>query len=58
MYSALGFAMEQGLDVVWWQLFEAVGRKASLAEVREWVEERASGSSANGFTRLRTGRGG
>lgn len=39
VYLALGFAMSQGLDVVWWQLFESLGRKPSLVEVREWVEE-------------------
>lgn len=58
VYIALGVAMEQSLDAVWWQLFEGVGRKVSLAEVREWVEERAPGSSAGESARSRAGRGG
>lgn len=58
VYSALGLAMEQGLDEVWWQLFEAVGRKSTLAEVRAWMEERSPGSSAVGFGRSRAGHDG
>ena len=37
MYSAFGFAIEQSLDVVWWQLFESAGRKTSLTDVRSWM---------------------
>ncbi|MGH3908906.1 MAG: hypothetical protein ACRDTE_32690 [Pseudonocardiaceae bacterium] len=33
--------MTQPLDVVWWRLFESVGRELSLEEVRDWIEERA-----------------
>ena len=40
VYGALDFAMRQGLDVVWWRLFESVGRSVSLEEVRGWMEER------------------
>ena len=38
VYVALDFAMRQGLDVVWWQLFESVGKHVSLEEVRVWME--------------------
>lgn len=34
------FAMDQSVDVVWWQLFTSMGRERSLAEVREWVTGR------------------
>ena len=33
--------MGQSLDVVWWRVFESVGRQWSLAEVRAWVAGRA-----------------
>ncbi len=42
VYSALGFAAEQNLDTVWWQLFEDVGKKSSLEQVRKWLEDRAA----------------
>jgi hypothetical protein len=29
--------MAQPMDVVWWQLFQSVGRDWSLAAVREWT---------------------
>lgn len=38
--GTLNLVMRQGLDVVWWQLFEKVGRQTSLEQVREWVTER------------------
>ncbi len=41
VYSTIGFAVEQNLDTVWWQLFEDAGRRSSLREVREWLEGRA-----------------
>lgn len=41
VYRALDLAMTQPLDVVWWRLFESVGRELSLEEVRDWIEERA-----------------
>ncbi|MGH3815818.1 MAG: hypothetical protein ACRDUV_25775 [Pseudonocardiaceae bacterium] len=41
VYSVLVFAVEQGLDAVWWQLSVDRGQKVTLAQVREWVEERA-----------------
>lgn len=40
VHSAFGFAAEQNLDTVWWQLFEDAGRKSSPREVRAWLEER------------------
>ncbi|MGH3812958.1 MAG: hypothetical protein ACRDUV_10945 [Pseudonocardiaceae bacterium] len=40
VFCAARFAMDQSLDVVWWQLFTGVGREPSLVEVREWVAER------------------
>ena len=36
--SALGFAMEQELAVVWWRLFDGAERQASLEEVRGWLQ--------------------
>jgi len=41
VFQILDFAMCQNLDVVWWELLAATGAEASLAEVREWVEEKA-----------------
>jgi hypothetical protein len=32
--------MNQSSDVVWWQLFDIFGRRASLEEVRVWVADR------------------
>jgi hypothetical protein len=29
--------MGQSLDVVWWRVFEAVGRKQNLTQVRAWM---------------------
>ncbi|MGH3873474.1 MAG: hypothetical protein ACRDSR_18515 [Pseudonocardiaceae bacterium] len=40
VYRAASFVMGQGLDEVWWRLFESVGKEWSLAEVREWLEHR------------------
>lgn len=42
VYSILCFAMSQGLDVVWWQLFESVGKERSLVAVQEWIADRAA----------------
>jgi hypothetical protein len=36
----LDFAMNQGTDVVWWQLFDIFGQRTSLEEVRVWVADR------------------
>lgn len=35
----LAFAMRQGLDVVWWQLFTSTGEKHSLTDVRGWMTQ-------------------
>lgn len=40
VYRVLGFVTDQGMDVVWWQLFQTLGRNASLAAVRVWIAER------------------
>ena len=37
--------MGQGLDEVWWRLFESVGKEWSLVEVREWLKGRAPGAA-------------
>ena len=39
VFRAVSFAMDQSLDVVWWQLFTSVGKERSLADVRKWVAE-------------------
>lgn len=36
---ALDFAISQPLDVVWWRLFDSVGRELSLEETRERIKE-------------------
>lgn len=41
VHQALDLAMNQSLDVVWWCVFESVGRKRNLTEVRMWLEGRA-----------------
>ncbi|MGH4008016.1 MAG: hypothetical protein ACRDTH_07630 [Pseudonocardiaceae bacterium] len=41
VYQALDLGMGQSLEVVWWRVFESVGRQWSLAEVRAWVAGRA-----------------
>lgn len=41
VYRAASFVMGQGLDEVWWRLFESLGKELSLAEVREWLQGRA-----------------
>lgn len=48
VFSALGFAVEQNLDTVWWQLFEDAGRGFSFGEVRKWLEARASETAQDG----------
>ena len=40
--QALDRAMNEGLDVVWWELFTATGRERSLGEVREWLSARST----------------
>jgi hypothetical protein len=40
LYLTLDFALNQGADVVWWQLFDILGRRATLEEVRVWVAGR------------------
>lgn len=42
VHQALDLGMGQSLDVVWWRMFESVGRTWSLAEVRVWVAGRAA----------------
>lgn len=37
---ALVLALNQSLDVVWWQLCANTGGKHSLADVREWLAQR------------------
>lgn len=46
IHQALDFGMGQSLDVVWWRVFESVGRKRSLAEVRAWMTERTTDAGA------------
>ena len=46
IHQALDLSMGQSLDVVWWRMFESVGRGWSLAEVRTWVVGRAADASA------------
>jgi hypothetical protein len=46
VHQALDLALSQRIDVVWWRVFESVGRKSSLAEVRAWVTERAADADA------------
>lgn len=43
VHGFLGFAMDQSMDVVWWQLFEALDRHLSLGQVRLWLAERERG---------------
>ncbi|MGH3797163.1 MAG: hypothetical protein ACRDSP_20005 [Pseudonocardiaceae bacterium] len=40
VFRALVFVMSEGLDVVWWQLFESMGNKPSLENVRESMTQR------------------
>ena len=40
VHRALGYALRENLDVVWWQVFDGLGRKVSLEEVRGWNEEK------------------
>ncbi len=46
VHQALDLAMGQSLDVVWWRMFESVGRQWSLAEVRAWMARRAAEAGA------------
>lgn len=46
VHQALDFGIGQTLDVVWWRVFESVGQKWSLAEVRAWVAGRAASTGA------------
>lgn len=41
VYRTVSFVMGQGLDEVWWRLFESLGKEWSLMEVRAWLKERA-----------------
>ena len=41
VYRTVSFAMGQGLDEVWWRLFESLGKELSLVAVREWLKGRA-----------------
>ncbi len=49
--------MVQNLDVVWWRVFDSVGRKSSLAEVRAWVAGRAADAGATVPTETAQGNG-
>ena len=40
VHRALDHALRESLDVVWWEVFNALGRKVSLEEVRGWNAER------------------
>lgn len=40
VFRAVSFAMDQSVDVVWWQLLTSVGGKPSLVAVRKWVAKR------------------
>ncbi|MCA1603552.1 MAG: hypothetical protein LC776_18560, partial [Acidobacteria bacterium] len=40
-------AMGQGIDVVWWKIFEGLGRDVNLEDVRKWMEVRASDMPEN-----------
>ena len=40
VFRAVGFALDQPLHIAWWQVFETFGRATSLAQVRNWVEQR------------------
>ena len=42
VHQTLNLAMSQSLEVVWWRVFEGVGQKQNLAEVRTWVAERVA----------------
>lgn len=42
VYQALDLGMGQSLDVVWWRVFESMGREVSLTEVRAWMAGRAA----------------
>lgn len=41
VYRAVSFVIGQGMDEVWWRLFDSVGKEWSLVEVREWLQGRA-----------------
>lgn len=41
VYRTVSFVMGQGRDEVWWRLFESLGKRWSLVEVREWLKSRA-----------------
>jgi hypothetical protein len=41
VYRTASFVMSQGLDEVWWRLFESLGKEWSLVEVREWLNVRS-----------------
>lgn len=59
VHQVLELAMGQSLDVVWWRLFETVGRKRNLAEVRTWVAGKAAdtGTVVSGETAQNSGEG-
>ncbi|MGH4007557.1 MAG: hypothetical protein ACRDTH_05210 [Pseudonocardiaceae bacterium] len=52
VYTALDQAIGQGLDVVWWKVFDGLGQQVSLADVRQWNGEQrekdAAGRSIQG----------
>lgn len=46
VYRTVSFVMVQGLDEVWWRLFESMGKEWSLVEVREWLKGRELDTTA------------
>lgn len=38
VFQALDRAMTQGMDVVWWEVLNSMGRDVALEEVRGWRE--------------------
>lgn len=48
VHQALDLGMGQSLDVVWWRMFESVGRTWSLPEVRVWVAHRSALMNGDG----------
>jgi len=46
VHQALGLAMDQSLDVVWWCVLENIGGKSNLSEVRAWMAKRVANTGA------------
>lgn len=46
VHQALDLAMYQNLDVVWWRVFDSIGKTMDLVKVRTWLTAKTAGTGS------------